>query len=86
MITLEQEGANAQVSVRDTGSGIDESLLPFVFERFRRGNHAQEGLGLGLAISRHLVEMHGGRIEAFSAGPERGSTFTVTLPIRRTQT
>jgi len=82
VVRLEQAGEQAKVSVRDTGIGIDESFLPFVFERFRRGNHAREGLGLGLAISRHLVEMHGGTIEASSAGPERGSTFTVMLPIR----
>ncbi len=50
---------------------------------FMRANHAREGLGLGLAITRHLVEMHGGTIEAISAGPEQGATFTVTLPLKR---
>ncbi len=59
-------------------------FLPFVFERFARGNHTREGLGLGLAIVRHLVEMHGGTIDAASPGPGCGATFTVTLPLRET--
>jgi signal transduction histidine kinase len=82
-VTVEMRRAASQVrvSVRDTGIGIDPAFLPFVFERFARGNHAREGLGLGMAITRHLVEMHGGRIEVASAGPERGTVFTVTLPL-----
>ncbi len=81
-VRLERTGDLAKVSVTDTGVGIDPDFLPYVFERFKRGDHSREGLGLGLAISRHLVEMHGGTIEAASAGPARGSTFTVALPIQ----
>ena len=81
-VRLERAGEHAQISVSDSGIGIEEAFLPFVFERFRRGNHAREGLGLGLAIARHLVEMHGGAIAVTSPGLERGSTFTVTLPLQ----
>ncbi|NUP10998.1 MAG: response regulator [Polyangiaceae bacterium] len=73
------------VRVRDTGRGIDSSFLPFVFDRFRQGDSAassRAGLGLGLAIVRHLVEMHGGTVSAESSGVGRGATFTVTLPTR----
>ncbi len=74
-----------EVAVTDTGAGIEPALLPHVFDRFRQGDsrHGREhgGLGLGLAIARQIVEMHGGAIEAQSAGPGRGSTFRVTLPV-----
>jgi signal transduction histidine kinase/ActR/RegA family two-component response regulator len=79
--------ANSHVELRvsDTGQGIEESLLPFVFDRFRRGDgtHARPtgGLGLGLSIVRHLVELHGGLVFAESEGPGCGATFTVTLPL-----
>jgi PAS domain S-box-containing protein len=73
------------VSVSDTGRGIAEDILPHVFEPFRQaeGPHSRvhTGLGLGLAIVRHLVELHGGTVTVASEGPDRGSTFTVTLPI-----
>jgi signal transduction histidine kinase len=71
------------VSVQDTGIGIEAAFLPHVFDRFGQGNAtgARGGLGLGLAIARHLVELHGGRIEARSAGEGRGATFTVRLPL-----
>jgi PAS domain S-box-containing protein len=75
----------AEVVVRDTGIGIDPALLPLVFERFSQGDssasRAHGGLGLGLAIARHLVEAHGGWVAAASDGPGQGSTFTVTLPL-----
>jgi signal transduction histidine kinase/ActR/RegA family two-component response regulator len=75
----------ARIVVLDTGLGIDEALLPHVFERFRQADSSitrkQSGLGLGLTIARRLVELHGGSISAESAGPERGATFTVTLPL-----
>jgi PAS domain S-box-containing protein len=86
-IEVELRGApdRAHIVVRDTGIGIDPALLPLVFERFRQGDsspsRAHGGLGLGLAIARHLVEAHGGSIAAESGGPGRGSTFTVALPI-----
>jgi CheY-like chemotaxis protein len=70
--------------VADTGVGIAPAFLPHIFERFRQGDSrfAREfgGLGLGLAIARHIVEMHGGTIQASSEGPGRGSTFRVRLP------
>jgi CheY-like chemotaxis protein/two-component sensor histidine kinase len=75
----------ARLTVTDTGEGITESFLPFVFDRFRQAegsiSRKQGGLGLGLAVARHLVELHGGAIKAESAGPQQGSTFTVDLPL-----
>lgn len=73
-----------RLTVRDTGIGIESALLPHVFERFRqggpRGPLGHGGLGLGLAIVRHLVERHGGRVAAQSEGAGRGTTFVVELP------
>jgi signal transduction histidine kinase len=72
------------IAVSDTGVGIDQSMLPHVFQRFRQGNHNgtrdHGGLGLGLALVRHFVELHGGRVSAASDGPGRGATFVVVLP------
>jgi PAS domain S-box-containing protein len=74
------------VSVTDTGKGIAPAFLPHVFDRFRQDDTSttkqQAGLGLGLAIVRHLVELHGGGVTASSDGAGRGSTFAVTFPIR----
>ncbi len=74
-----------RLTVSDTGDGIPESFLPFVFDRFRQAegsiSRKQGGLGLGLAVARHLVELHGGNIRAESPGPQRGSTFIVDLPL-----
>ena len=74
------------VTVQDTGEGIEPAFLPFVFDRFRQGRKAEggrskPGLGLGLAIARHLVELHGGTLRADSGGVGLGATFTVALPI-----
>jgi signal transduction histidine kinase len=73
--------------VRDSGVGISAELLPHVFERFRQADWRQAGtrggLGLGLAIVRQLVELHGGTVEARSDGTGRGALFTVTLPAAR---
>ena len=75
-----------QISVSDTGEGINPKFLPYVFDRFQQADSSvtrkHGGLGLGLSITRHLVEMHGGTIEAHSEGEGRGATFTVELPIR----
>ncbi|HJQ96676.1 MAG TPA: ATP-binding protein, partial [Candidatus Polarisedimenticolaceae bacterium] len=84
-VTLSAEGAEAVVSVRDTGLGIPEDKLATIFEMFaqvdRTLERADGGLGLGLTLVKRLVEMHGGTVEAFSEGPGRGSRFQVCLPI-----
>lgn len=84
-VTLECDGVLMRVTVRDTGQGIPADFLPFVFERFRQADagttRGNWGLGLGLSIARHLVELHGGAIEATSDGPGEGATFVVRLPI-----
>ncbi|MBD2516212.1 PAS domain S-box protein [Nostoc sp. FACHB-973] len=75
----------AQITVSDTGKGIDPNFLPYVFEYFRQENSSTTrkfgGLGLGLAIVRHLVELHGGIVQVESQGENRGATFTVRLPL-----
>jgi signal transduction histidine kinase len=85
-VGLERDGDVLRVSVRDTGMGIAPELLPFIFERFRQGDSSstrrEGGLGLGLAIVRHIAELHGGRVDAYSEGLDRGATFVLTLPIR----
>ena len=77
--------SNARLTVSDTGEGISAEFLPYVFDRFRQAeasiSRRQGGLGLGLAVVRHLVELHGGTIEAESGGLGQGSTFTVDLPL-----
>jgi len=76
------------IAVHDTGEGIDPTFLPFVFDRFRQADGSTTrrhgGLGLGLAIVRHLVELHGGTVKADSRGAGAGATFTVTLPLHAT--
>jgi CheY-like chemotaxis protein/nitrogen-specific signal transduction histidine kinase len=84
-VTLGREGGSARLRVRDDGIGIDAAFLPHVFERFRQaaGGIARShgGLGLGLTIVRHLVEAHGGRVEAASGGQGAGACFSVELPL-----
>ncbi|HKO49240.1 MAG TPA: ATP-binding protein [Polyangiaceae bacterium] len=83
---IERHRSALRLTVRDTGSGIAPEHLPFIFERFRQVDSSTTrkhgGLGLGLAIVRHLVELHGGSVSAESAGLAQGATFTVELPIR----
>jgi len=82
-IAARREGAEAVVSVRDTGIGIAADMLPRLFSLFAQGdrNRSQGGLGVGLALARRLVELHGGRIEVRSDGAAQGSEFVVRLPI-----
>ncbi len=83
-VSLDDVGAQARVRVVDTGIGIEPDFLPHVFERFRQADastsRTHAGLGIGLALVRHLVELHGGVVQAESGGPGTGSTFTVWLP------
>jgi PAS domain S-box-containing protein len=89
-IKLDYTEAEAKLTVSDTGRGISSHFLPYVFDRFRQAetmsSRTAGGLGLGLSIARHLVELHGGIIEATSEGEGRGATFTVTFPLRETIT
>jgi PAS domain S-box-containing protein len=84
-VSLERAGARVRVVVQDTGAGISAELLPHVFDRFRRVDSALSrkhgGLGIGLAIAKEIVEMHGGRLRADSAGDGKGATFVVELPL-----
>jgi PAS domain S-box-containing protein len=85
-VALNEAGGHAEVRVIDTGIGINAEFIPHVFERFRQANSSRTrthgGLGLGLAIVRHLVESHGGTVHAISAGDDQGATFVVRLPLR----
>ncbi|HYR42621.1 MAG TPA: ATP-binding protein [Terriglobia bacterium] len=87
-LKLEFTEDEAKLIITDTGKGISPQFLPYVFDRFRQAetmtNRTAGGLGLGLSIARHLVELHGGVIEASSEGEGRGATFTVTFPLRET--
>ncbi|WP_375511595.1 PAS domain S-box protein [uncultured Nostoc sp.] len=84
-VRLEQVGLDAQIQVIDTGKGIILEFLPYVFDYFRQADAKTTrifgGLGLGLAIVRHLVELHGGTVQAESLGEGQGATFTVRLPL-----
>src|SRR5436309_9648126 len=84
-VRLARDAHDAVISVRDTGIGIPADFLPHIFERFRQADststRAHGGLGLGLAIVRHLVERHGGTVTAASPGEGQGATFTVRLPV-----
>jgi signal transduction histidine kinase/CheY-like chemotaxis protein len=86
-ISLGSEGDTAELSVTDTGQGIDENFLPHVFEMFRQADGSNRrrhgGLGIGLALVRPLVQLHGGAISAESDGPNKGSQFTIRLPLLR---
>ena len=84
-VRLERVNSHIEIAVTDTGAGIAPDFLPHVFDRFRqadqRTTRQHGGMGLGLAIVRHLVELHGGTVRAESAGEGQGATFTVLLPV-----
>src|SRR5262245_27107515 len=86
-VRLERADSHVEIAVADNGQGIKPEFLPYVFERFRQEdggtNRHQGGLGLGLAIVRHIVELHGGTVRVASEGLGKGATFTVALPIAR---
>lgn len=85
-VHLERMNLHVRIVVSDTGQGITPDVLPFVFDRFRQGDssttRAHSGLGLGLALVKHLVDLHGGRVHAYSEGEGKGATFVVELPLR----
>jgi signal transduction histidine kinase/ActR/RegA family two-component response regulator len=85
-VELRRGGPGVRIIVRDTGKGISPDLLPYVFDRFRQGDSSVSrrfgGLGLGLALVKHLVELHGGSVMVESPGEGQGATFTVSLPVR----
>jgi CheY-like chemotaxis protein len=85
-VRLERVDSHVEISVCDTGRGIDPAFLPHLFERFRQSDSSASrthgGLGIGLAIAKEIVELHGGSIRAKSPGDGRGSAFTVSLPLR----
>jgi CheY-like chemotaxis protein/nitrogen-specific signal transduction histidine kinase len=85
-VRVDQSGSMVRIAVTDTGQGIDPEFLPHVFDRFRQasstpGQTRRKGLGLGLAIVRHLVEAHAGTVHATSDGPGQGATFIVEMPV-----
>lgn len=84
-VRLSRADRDAQIEVTDSGAGISEDFLPHIFDRFRQADGTTTrrygGLGLGLSIVRHLVELHGGTVQAYSVGESKGTTFTVTLPL-----
>lgn len=84
-VLLRRDGADAVLTVTDTGVGIEAELLPHIFDRFRQADASARrnftGLGLGLTIVRNIVDLHGGRIDVASEGRDRGATFTITLPL-----
>ena len=85
-VRAERVNSRVEIVVRDTGVGIPPEFLPHVFERFRQADNGTTresgGLGLGLSVVRYLVEAHGGRVRAQSAGTGHGATFTIELPVK----
>jgi K+-sensing histidine kinase KdpD len=88
-VVLNRKESQTCISVSDNGEGIEVELLPYVFDRFRKADSSTRrkfgGLGLGLSIVKHIVEHHGGTVEARSDGQGRGATFVVRLPLQAVQ-
>lgn len=88
-VRLEPDESSARITVTDSGEGISQDFIPYIFDRFRQADSTftrlHGGLGLGLAIVRHLVEMHGGSVSAASPGRGMGSTFAVSFPLTATR-
>lgn len=84
LVEVEQAGSGIEIKINDTGAGISPDFLPHIFEPFQQpaDSKSGNGLGLGLAVVRHLVELHGGEVHAASSGKGCGSCFTVSLPVR----
>jgi PAS domain S-box-containing protein len=85
-LKMQRDNDNIEIQIRDNGKGISRDFLPFVFDRFSQAESStqrQRGLGLGLSLVKHLVQLHGGTITASSRGPGNGATFTVMLPTLR---
>lgn len=89
-VSLRRVDSHLRITVSDTGRGISASMLPFVFDSFRQADGSStrrhSGLGLGLSLSRHLVELHGGTVSVDSPSEEQGATFNINLPVRATRT
>ncbi len=87
LIDISENGENIEMTIKDTGKGISRDFLPFIFDRFRQDDTSTTryygGLGLGLAISEHIIKLHNGSIEAHSEGKEKGSVFTVRIPVNK---
>jgi PAS domain S-box-containing protein len=85
MVRLERVNSHVEITVTDSGKGINPEFVPYVFERFRQADSSStrvySGLGLGLAIVRQLLELHGGTVRAYSEGEGKGATFTIKLPL-----
>src|SRR5262249_3874280 len=84
-VQVKRAGSHVEIIVSDSGEGIGPDLLPYIFDRFRQGDsgsaRSHGGLGIGLALVRSLVELHGGSVFAESSGAGRGATFVVKLPL-----
>jgi PAS domain S-box-containing protein len=84
-VRLEKVNSHVEITISDSGSGISSEFLPYVFDRFRQADssmsRAHGGLGLGLSIVRHLIEAHGGTVQVYSEGENKGASFTITLPL-----
>src|SRR5678815_6133464 len=84
-LDLERYPSFVRITVEDTGAGISEALLPYIFDRFKQGDSSSSrrfgGLGLGLALVKQLTELHGGKITVQSDGEGKGACFTVILPV-----